>query len=139
QRVSAMLGKVARSRSVGGVASPYTSRGAAQVSWDGRTAYATVTFTGIGRDVPAGDVKHVIGLTQDARARGLQVELGGQAIQASDGVPASASEKIGIIGAGVVLLIAFGSLFAMALPLVTAVLSLIAATMGIGLPSPLGA
>src|SRR5262249_26777608 len=79
-----MLGQVARSPSVAGVASPYTHRGAAQVSRDGRTAYATVRFTGIGREIPAGDVKHVIGLAQDARARGLQVELGGQAIQASE-------------------------------------------------------
>src|SRR5215470_8998863 len=135
QRVAGMLGEVARSASVAGVASPYTRGGGRQVSRDGRTAYATVRFTGIGRENPAGDVKHVIGLAQDARARGLQVELGGQAIQASDGVPASASQKIGIIGAGIVLLIALGSLFAMALPLVTAIVSLIAAMMGIGLLS----
>jgi RND superfamily putative drug exporter len=135
QRVSAMLGQVARSASVAGVASPYTHPGAGRVSRDGRTAYATVTFTGIGDQVPAADVKHVVSLAQQARAAGLQVELGGQAIQASDGPPGSASQYVGIAGAGIVLLIALGSLFAMALPLVTAILALIAASMSISLLS----
>jgi RND superfamily putative drug exporter len=135
QRIAGMLDQVAKSPSVAGVASPYTQQGAMQVSRDGRTAYATVTFTGIGRQVPAADVKHVISLAQGVRTDDLEVELGGQAIQASDGVPTSASEFIGVVGAAVVLLIAFGSLFAMMLPLVTAILSLIAAIMSIGLLS----
>ncbi len=135
QRVSEMLDKVAKAPSVAGVAGPYTEQGAMQVSRDGQTAYATVTFTGVGREVPAGDVKHVISLAQGTRTDGLEVELGGQAIQASDGVSTSASEFIGVVGAAVVLLIAFGSVFAMLLPLVTAVVSLIAAIMSIGLLS----
>jgi RND superfamily putative drug exporter len=135
QRISAMLDQVATAPSVAGVASPYAGRGATQVSRDGQTAYATVTFTGIGRQVPAADVKHVISLAQGARTGGLEIELGGQAIQASDGVSTSASEFIGVVGAAIVLLIAFGSIFAMVLPLVTAILSLIAAIMSIGLLS----
>src|SRR5262249_32031 len=75
QGIAGMLDKVAQSPSVAGVAGPYTDRGAMQVSRDGQTAYATVTFTGIGRQVPAADVKHVISLAQDARTDGLQVEL----------------------------------------------------------------
>ncbi|WP_030436393.1 MMPL family transporter [Actinoplanes subtropicus] len=135
QPVTAMLDQVSHAASVAGVTSPYSQQGAAQVSRDGRTAYATVTFTGIGNEVPPTDVKHVISLAQGVRQANLQVELGGQAIQASNGVSTSASEFIGIVGAAIILLIAFGSVLAMLLPIVTAILSLIAAVMSIGLLS----
>ncbi len=135
QRIGAMLDKVARNPSVAGVASPYVQGGGTQISQDGRTGYATVTFKGRGRELPKKDVQQVIDLGQGARTTGLRVELGGQAIQAVNGVSTSASEFIGVFGAAIVLLIAFGSLLSMLLPLITAIVSLIAAVMTIGLVS----
>ena len=135
QPISAMLDKVAGGGSIAGVTSPYTERGAAQISKDGKTAYATVTFTGVGQQISKPDVQRVIDLAQGARTDGVEVELGGQAIQAVNGVSTSASEIVGVLAAAIVLLIAFGSLLAMLLPIVTAVLSLIAAVMTIGLVS----
>jgi RND superfamily putative drug exporter len=135
QPVATMLADVARVPSVAGVSSPYVATGGTQISRDGRTAYATITFSGMGRQIPNADVHRVIDLAQGARTGDLEVELGGQAIQQVNGVSTSASEFVGVVAAAVVLLIAFGSLLAMALPLVTAILSLVAATMAIGLLS----
>ncbi|PWU52859.1 hypothetical protein DLE60_07400 [Micromonospora globispora] len=135
QPITAMLADVARVPSVAGVTSPYAETGRAQISQDGQTAYATVTFTGIAQQIPKADVQRVMDLAETARTDHLQVELGGQAIRQVNGVSTSASEIVGVVGAAVVLLIAFGSLFAMALPLVTAILSLVAGTFSIGLLS----
>src|SRR5580658_10678833 len=43
-RITAMLGQVAASPAVASVISPYSARGAAQVSRNGQIAYATVVF-----------------------------------------------------------------------------------------------
>ena len=61
---------------------------------------------------------------QQARAPGLQVELGGQAIQQSEVAPPASLTGIGVLAAVVVLLVSFGSFVAMGLPIVTALLGL---------------
>jgi RND superfamily putative drug exporter len=134
-RVGAMLDKVAHSPSVGQVVGPYGPNGAARISADGHTAYASVTFTAGGPKLNKADVKTVVDLASAARRDGLQVELGGNAIQQLNQTATSSSELIGIVAAALVLLIAFGSLLAMLLPLAIAIVSLVAATMTIGLLS----
>jgi putative drug exporter of the RND superfamily len=135
QPITNMLAKVASSPEVGGVTSPYDPAGAAQISKDGRTAYATITFDKQANLLDKADIQKVIDLAGQARTGDLQVELGGNAIQQVNEVSTSASELVGIIAAAIVLLLAFGSLLSMLLPLITAVLSLAAATMTIGLLS----
>jgi RND superfamily putative drug exporter len=125
QPIAAMLDQVAHAPSVRGVTSPYEPTGAGHISKDGRTAYATVQWPGFGAQIPAVSVKNVISLAEKARAPNVQVELGGQAIRQVNQVSTSLSESVGIIGAAIVLLLAFGSLFAMVLPLVAAIFSLL--------------
>jgi RND superfamily putative drug exporter len=136
-RIQTMLQKVATSPSVAGVRSPYDPTGAAQVSSDGRTAFASVTFTKLPGALPRQDVRHVMNLAAAARAPGLQVELGGQAIQQVTQTPPSNSEAIGLVAAAAILLLAFGSLLGMALPLATAAVALGTATFALGLFSHL--
>lgn len=52
------------------------------------------------------------------------MELGGQAITRVQEPPTGIAELVGIVAAAVVLFIAFGSLFAMLLPLVVAIAAL---------------
>jgi putative drug exporter of the RND superfamily len=131
-RISAMLARVARAPEVAAVASPYAapagsrgggsgSGGQAAISRDGRTAFATVNFTQRAGNLDKADITRVIGIAQGARAPGLVVELGGEAIQQSEQQPLSGASAIGIAAAAVILFIAFGSLFAMALPIITAI------------------
>jgi RND superfamily putative drug exporter len=135
QPVVAMLDKVTHAPQVASVTSPYAPTGAAQISPDGRTAYATIHLTSFGRRVPVEDIKNIITIAQGARTDALQVELGGNAIQQVNQVSLGFSEVVGVVAAAVVLFVAFGSLLSMLLPLATAILSLIAATFAIGLLS----
>ena len=132
-QIGTLLKKVAASPSVAAVRSPYVPTGAAQISRDGRTAYATVDFTKLAQSLPKADVKHVISLVKAANTGALQVDIGGQAIQEVSQTPPSNSEAIGLIAAAIIILIAFGSLVGMALPLIAAVVALGTATFTIDL------
>ena len=117
-RMSAALSRVATFPEVASVISPYGPGGTAQISQDDRTAYAVVNFTKQSGDLAKADVGRVISAAQAAREPGLDVQLGGQAIekQPSPGL----DTVVGVLAAAIVLFIAFGSLLAMLLPLITA-------------------
>ncbi|MEV5613530.1 MMPL family transporter [Streptomyces sp. NPDC052225] len=122
-RIEPALKDIAAMKGVGEVASPYAGeRGAAQISKDGTIAYAQVTFAEQANSVPKDLVQDVVDRAQKAERGGLQVELGGQAITRVQEPPQGLSELVGIAAAAVVLFLAFGSLFAMALPIVIAVM-----------------
>jgi RND superfamily putative drug exporter len=121
QRMTTTLDKVAKLPSVTSVTSPYGPRGARQISKDGRTAYAQVSFGQLANKLPKADVQRVIDTAEQARTAGLRVELGGNPISQVERTPPSSSEAVGVLAAAVVLFIAFGSLFAMLLPILTAI------------------
>ncbi len=97
--------------------SPYEDAGAGQISEDGQVAYATLMFA----DRPVEEYDHaateIVALGNAAGVDGLRIEYGGW-IFADESEPFS--EFIGLIGAAVILLIAFGSLLAMGVPILTA-------------------
>ncbi|MET7467462.1 MMPL family transporter [Micromonospora sp. NPDC005686] len=121
QRISAMLSEVSRVPEVTSVVSPYQPGNELQISADGRTAFATVTFAKAADDLEGDNVKQVITTATDAAQPGLAVELGGKAISSAEQKPESVASLIGLIAAAVILLIAFGSLLSAALPIVTAI------------------
>ncbi|MFE1751289.1 MMPL family transporter [Streptomyces anandii] len=121
-RIQPALERISAMKGVGEVAGPYTGpRGAARISRDGRIAYAQITFTDRADAVPKDLVRHVVDTAQGAGRTGLEVELGGQAIQRVQEPPQGLAEMVGLIAAAVVLFLAFGSLFAMLLPIAVAV------------------
>lgn len=123
-RIEPALEEIGRMKGVGDVSSPYAAQGATQISENGRIAYAQVTFTEQANGVPKDLVQDVVDTSQDAERAGLQVELGGQAITRIQEPPTGIAEMVGIMAAAVVLFLAFGSLFAMLLPLVVAIAAL---------------
>ncbi|MBQ1090225.1 MMPL family transporter [Streptomyces sp. B93] len=121
-RIEPALDEIAGMDGVGEVASPYAGeRGAAQISEDGRIAYAQITFREQANAVPKELIEDVVDTAQAAGGDGLQVELGGQAIARTQEPPAGTAELVGIVAAAIVLFLAFGSLFAMLLPIVVAI------------------
>ncbi|WP_240044714.1 MMPL family transporter [Streptomyces alboflavus] len=122
-RVEPALRRIAALDGVGGVASPYATgpRAAAQVSADGRIAYAQVTFVRQADEIPEEQIERVVDTAHAAARDGLQVEAGGQAVARTLEPSAGAPGAVGVAAAAVVLFLAFGSLFAMLLPIVTAV------------------
>jgi RND superfamily putative drug exporter len=120
-RISTVLKQIATMPEVAAVVSPYGPQGAAQISWDGRTAYATVDFAKQANNLAKADIARVIDAAKAARAPGLNVQLGGQAIEQTEQTSLGVSSTVGVLAAAVVLFIAFGSLLAMMLPIVTAI------------------
>ena len=120
-RMSSVLKQIATMPEVAAVVSPYGPHGAAQISRDGRTAYATVDFAKQANNLAKADITRVIDAAKAARAPGLNVQLGGQAIEQTEQTSLGVSSTVGVLAAAVVLFIAFGSLLAMLLPIVTAI------------------
>ena len=111
------------------VASPYESGGAGAVSDDGKIAYATVQFDVTNDKLTDGEAKKLIRIAGDSAGDGLQIDLGGQPIEeARAEEEQDSSFAIGLLAAIVILLITFGSVVAMGLPLITALFAL-----GVGL------
>ncbi|MFI6287207.1 MMPL family transporter [Streptomyces sp. NPDC051018] len=120
-RLEEALEKIAAMKGVGEVTSPYSPQGAAQISEDGRIAYARVVFTEQADAISKDLVEDVVKAAEEARGDGVQVELGGQAIVFASEPAEGTAELVGIVAAGIVLFVAFGSLYAMLLPLVIAI------------------
>jgi putative drug exporter of the RND superfamily len=131
-----LLGRIARLPHVAGVVSPYAA-GANAVSKSGTIGFATVEFDQRPKDLPRAAIDRVIDRAESVRSSTLQVELGGQAIKQAEQTSIGFATGVGLIAAIVVLLLSFGSLLAMGLPIVTALFGLGAGLGVIGLGSHL--
>ncbi len=134
ERFTAALDAVAALDTVATVQSPYAPGGEVQVSQDGRIGFATVVLDGVlPNDIDYEQAQEVVEtLTSFSdEGAGVQVEVTGSA---AAGVPEQgAAELIGLAAAAVVLFLVFGSLVAMSLPLITAVLSIAVSVGAVGL------
>ncbi len=104
---------------VGKVIDPFTPPGP-QISSDGHIAYVQVIFDEQAGDLPTAAIKKVVSTAQSFGAPGYHVALGGQAISLVAGAAPGPAEGIGILAAIVIMLLAFGSVVAMGLPILTA-------------------
>ncbi|MGB7685177.1 MAG: MMPL family transporter [Solirubrobacterales bacterium] len=130
RKMEGVFAEVAEFPHVSEVASPYAGDGAAAVSEDGRIAYATIQFDTTTDKLDEEKTKEIIELVQAAGGDGLEVALGGQPIEEIRGEEegGDTSFAIGLLAAVVVLLLTFGSVVAMGLPILTALFAL-----GVGL------
>lgn len=99
------------------VSSPFTATGARQISRDGTTAYATVSFE---EDVSDAQVAQVKQLATARESAALHIALNGQAFTVSP-EPNPAADAMGIALAFVVLLFVFRALWVAVLPIMTAI------------------
>jgi RND superfamily putative drug exporter len=127
QRTRAQL---AAGHAVTGVTDPFAAQSAA-LSPDGRTAYVDVAYTL--DKLTVAQLHDAAAAAQGARSGGVQTEFTGALAQLAKKDPSS--ELIGIGVAVIVLLIAFGSVVAMGLPILTALMSLFVGAAGVGVLS----
>ena len=125
-RMEALFADVAEVPGVTAVVSPYSPDGARQVARGGDIAYATVQFDRVASRIPDATIEHIRHLKDDAAGPGVRIALGGRMFQEPGGL--GPAELIGILAAIVILLVAFGSLLAMGLPILVALFGI-----GIGL------
>ena len=110
-----------RFKIVSGTTSPFDPAGARQISKDGDTAYAEIQFTIRATEVPEAVARTAIDIVEDvqrSQPSHVQLELGGRMFQIQEF--GGTSELIGVAAAILILLIAFGSVLAMGLPIATA-------------------
>jgi RND superfamily putative drug exporter len=122
-RVEAVLAEVAVAQHVVGVVSPFSADGAQQVSADATTAYANVALDRTADELTADEAAALVDPVLAAGDDTLQVEVGGPVATKAQTV-AMGSEGIGLLAAALILLITFGSVVAMGLPLLTALFGL---------------
>jgi len=122
-RINAMLARVAKVPHVSNIVSPYGQVGATHVSRDRKVAFATVTFDKQAQSLTMAIATDLVNTAKSADGPGLQVGVSGQLAEQAVR-PSFGGTGIGVLLAAIVLLLVFGSLFAMALPLISALASL---------------
>src|SRR5271154_2915429 len=107
---------------VTGVSDPYTTPG--HLAADGHIAYASVQFNIQGSDIPGSEATTLIHDAKAASRNGVTFSLGGDVVDLAEAPYGGPSNGIGVGAAAIVLLISFGSLLAMGLPIATALLGI---------------
>ena len=128
-----MLAKIATFPHVVGVVSPYSARGAVEISRDRRTAFETIYYSKRANLLPNNTGAPLLSLVKSIHRPGLQVAAGGQVVEQAEGFNIGPATTVGVIAALVILLITFGSLMAAGMPLITAGFGLITGVALIGI------
>jgi RND superfamily putative drug exporter len=117
--IETLIARLEQEPHVVSVTSPYSALGQQRhfVSPNRNIAYAEILFNVQANDVPVNVAANMRDIVRQSNTPQLQVELAGSMFTEQT-MPAS--EVIGILAAMVILLIAFGSLLAMGLPIMTA-------------------
>ena len=118
-RVTGALGPFRHAAHVTSVSGPYTTPG--HISRDGHIAFASVQFNVTQTSIPGSEASALMNDARTASGHGVTFSLGGDVVDQAETPYGGSSDGIGIGAAAIVLLIAFGSLLAMGLPIVTAV------------------
>ncbi|MDQ1513406.1 MAG: putative drug exporter of the superfamily [Microbacteriaceae bacterium] len=119
--IASTVSAIGRIDGVESATSPFSAYATRGRSADGRAGIITVQFTASDSAVSDGTLNALTRTASIGRAAGLRVAFSGQAFQSSS-VGVSWTEGLGVIVAGVVLVLTFGSLLAAGLPLVSALL-----------------
>src|SRR5690348_10586053 len=121
-QVTAALQPFKNAPHVTGVADPYTTPG--HLARDGHIAYATIQFDVTGPHIPSAEATQLMHDATAASKDGVTFSLGGDVVDLAETPYGGASNGIGVGAAAIVLLIAFGSLLAMGLPIATALMGI---------------
>ena len=134
-KINKLISEISNTPQVASVTSPYSIIGAIQISVNGKIAYAKVNWDGVFTKIKKQNVLKVVGDVKSASSSNIQSAIGGQAIEQSQQASTSNSEAIGIVAAAIILLIAFGSVYALRVPFITDLLALGVGIGSIGLAS----
>jgi RND superfamily putative drug exporter len=116
---------VAKAPYVASVVNPLTPQGAAALSKNQATGYLSVTLSVSPGTLTVDDANKIIdAAAKPAQAAGIQVETGGQLGQKVSKPSTESSELIGILAAMVILTFTFGTIVAMLLPILNAIVAL---------------
>jgi RND superfamily putative drug exporter len=95
-----------------------------QVNGDGTIAYATVLYDDLAAEIPKEDLEALITASDAANSDNLRTEAGGATVEWVEAEQPGGETGLALLAAAVVLLIAFGSIVAVGLPLIVALVGL---------------
>uniref|UniRef100_UPI0025C49B2A MMPL family transporter n=1 Tax=Herbiconiux sp. TaxID=1871186 RepID=UPI0025C49B2A len=121
QEITAVSDDIADLDQVSAVISPYSEYATNAISEDGTTALLKVQFDGPATDVSDATLDEVMAAGDTLESEDMTVSFGGEVFQSVE-FGLTPTEAIGVLFAGIVLFITFGSLLAAGLPLLTALL-----------------
>ncbi|MGE3798991.1 MAG: MMPL family transporter, partial [Thermomicrobiales bacterium] len=130
-QIESILADVATLPHVVSVLSPFEAEN--QISDSGSIAYATISYDELTSDIPLKDAQKLIDVVDASSTEILRVEAGGEVVVLTEQEFGNTAELVGIGAAIIILLVAFGSVVAMGLPIITALLGLIIGFMGISI------
>jgi putative drug exporter of the RND superfamily len=113
--------------------SPFSSQGKSLISKDETIAYISVTLVDDPGELDDETAQAVLDAALPAEDAGLDVSAGGYLGQQLSVPSTHDSEVIGIVAAMIILLVTFGTVAAMSLPITTAIIGVIIGLSGIGL------
>jgi RND superfamily putative drug exporter len=120
-RIEKLVADLDASPVTGPVISPYEDP--SLVTGDRRIARTTVPLRD--GDVSKAEVKPLVDMVRDASGDGVTLGLGGDLAEKAETPPQGPAEGVGLLTAAVVLFIAFGSLVATGLPILTGLLAVL--------------
>ena len=115
---------------VASVVSPFSKQGQAQISKGGKIAYASVTLADGPGELSVEEAENLVDVATAEKSDELQVAVGGYLGQQVSTPSTESSEAIGLTVAAIVLVLTFGSVIAMGMPILTALMGLLT---GLGL------
>jgi putative drug exporter of the RND superfamily len=121
QKIEKVIADLAASPITGPVTSPYQDKNL--VTEDRRIARTTIPLTD--KEATKAEVKPLVDTVKEASDDGVTLGLGGDKAEKAETPPQGPAESVGVLAAAVILFIAFGSLVAMGLPIVTALLAIL--------------
>lgn len=132
--IDAALAEIEGIPSVAQIASPFGPSGAAQMSADGTVAFATIAYDAATYNLPIDDIKAVADISATLNdVDGLTVGDGGYPSSRLQEPAVGIGELIGLVIAGVILVLAFGSGRAATVPLISAIAAVTATVGALGL------
>ncbi|MGP3921174.1 MMPL family transporter [Nonomuraea sp. 10N515B] len=121
QKIEKVLAELDGSPVTGPVISPYQDKNL--VTEDRRVARTTIPLSD--KEVEKTEVKPLVDMVKHASDDSVTLGLSGYMAEKAETPPQGPAESVGILAAAVILFIAFGSLVAMGLPIVTALLAIV--------------
>ncbi|MGP4026867.1 MMPL family transporter [Actinomadura sp. 3N407] len=121
RKIETVIADLSASPVTGPVTSPYQN--ADLVTEDRRIARTTLPLTD--EEADKSEVEPLVDTVKDASGDGVTLGLGGDKAEKAETPAQGPAEGVGVLAAAVVLFIAFGSLVAMGLPIVTALMSIL--------------
>jgi RND superfamily putative drug exporter len=123
--VEAAVAAVRNAPNVASVVSPLSPQGAAALDKSKTIGYMPVTLSVNPGSISVEDAEKIIDAARPAVSAGLEVQTGGQLGQKVSQPGTESSELIGIVAAMAILTFTFGTVVAMLLPILSAVLGLL--------------